>query len=185
MNVTVSGNAGFVSGGGIRSDGSMALTNVTISGNNTFAGGCAGIVGSAATTLTNVTVTKNVAFVNAGLCVGGPILNTIIANNLDPFGNSSNCGSPVNSAGYNLSSDGTCGLSGPGDRNNTNPLLGPLANNGGFTMTHALPGNSPAVDAGTNTGCPSTDQRGIARPQIGKTGDRAICDIGAYEFKRS
>jgi hypothetical protein len=111
-------------------------------------------------------------------------LNTIIANNVDVFGNSANCGAPVSSVGHNLSSDGTCGLSGPGDRNNTNPLLGPLANNGGFTMTHALPRNSPAVDTGTNTGCPSTDQRGIARPQIGNLGDQAICDIGAYEFKR-
>jgi len=58
----------------------------------------------------------------------------------------------------------------------TNPLLGPLQNNGGQTQTHALLTGSPAIDAGTNTGCPTTDQRGIARPQ------GATCDIGAFEF---
>src|SRR4029077_16813568 len=106
-----------------------------------------------------------VAELNAGICVGGPVINTIIANNLDRFGNAANCGS-LSSLGYNLSSDNACGLIGTGDRNNTDPLLGPLANNGGFTMTHALPGNSPAIDTGTNLVCPRTDQHGVARPQI-------------------
>ena len=56
-------------------------------------------------------------------------------------------------------------------------MLGPLAQNGGYTPTHALLVGSPAIDAGTNTGCPATDQRGISRPQpAGGT-----CDIGAYE----
>lgn len=56
------------------------------------------------------------------------------------------------------------------------PLLEPLADNGGATLTRALPANSPAINAGVATGCPATDQRGITRPQ------GAGCDIGAFEF---
>lgn len=54
-------------------------------------------------------------------------------------------------------------------------FCGALANNGGFTQTHALLAGSPAIDAGTNTGCPATDQRGVSRPQ------GTFCDIGSYE----
>jgi len=54
------------------------------------------------------------------------------------------------------------------------PKLGPLADNGGDTFTHALLDGSPAIDAGSDTDCPATDQRG--KPRIG------ICDIGAYEY---
>ena len=79
------------------------------------------------------------------------------------------------SNGYNLSSDASCDFTNTGDIVNTDPLLGPLQDNTGPTFTHELLGGSPAVDAGTNIGCPATDQRGIARP-IG-----ASCDIGAYE----
>jgi hypothetical protein len=73
----------------------------------------------------------------------------------------------------NLSSDNTCGF-GPG-RDNVDPLLGPLADNGGPTRTH-LPGpGSPAIDGGTTSGCPATDQRGAARP------GGVSCDVGAVE----
>jgi hypothetical protein len=40
---------------------------------------------------------------------------------------------------------------------------------------------SPAIDAGSNTGCPETDQRGARRPQSGDGNSSAICDIGAFE----
>lgn len=58
-----------------------------------------------------------------------------------------------------------------------NPLLGPLANNGGETDTMALPTGSPAINAGDPTLCPATDQRGLPRPQLGG------CDIGAFELQ--
>lgn len=58
----------------------------------------------------------------------------------------------------------------------TDPQLGSLADNGGPTQTMALSVGSPAIDAGTNTGCPTTDQRGRSRPA------GAACDLGAYEF---
>ena len=55
------------------------------------------------------------------------------------------------------------------------PLLAPLANNGGFSYTMALLAGSPAIDTHAGIGCPAADQRGVARP-IG-----AACDIGAHE----
>ena len=57
------------------------------------------------------------------------------------------------------------------------PDLGPLADNGGLTQTHALPAGSSAIDKGTSAGAPSTDQRGISRPQ------GSGYDIGAFEFE--
>ena len=58
----------------------------------------------------------------------------------------------------------------------TDPLLAPLADNGGFTETIALKTGSSAIDSGgVNQTCPNTDQRGVTRPQ------GAGCDIGAYE----
>ena len=55
------------------------------------------------------------------------------------------------------------------------PLLGPLADNGGPTQTHALLAGSPAIDHSDNLTCPPTDQRGVSRPQ------GPACDTGAYE----
>jgi hypothetical protein len=51
------------------------------------------------------------------------------------------------------------------------PLLDPLADNGGPTETMALRAGSPAIDLGS--GCPPRDQRGVPRA--------GVCDSGAYE----
>jgi hypothetical protein len=61
-----------------------------------------------------------------------------------------------------------------------NPLLGPLADNGGPTKTHALLPGSPAIDAGWtfDAGVISTDQRGVPRP----CPPSVSFDIGAYEY---
>ena len=60
-----------------------------------------------------------------------------------------NDGGIVTSLGYNLASDNGGGvLTGPGDQINTDPLLGPLQDNGGPTFTHALLSGSPAINAG-------------------------------------
>jgi hypothetical protein len=67
-------------------------------------------------------------------------------------------------------------MTGPGDQVNTDPMVGPLAENGGPTLTHALLTGSPAIDAGDDAVCPATDQRGVSRPQ------GVACDIGAYEY---
>ena len=63
----------------------------------------------------------------------------------------------------------------PGTIITGDPLLGPLADNGGPTLTHALPFNSPAIDV-INEPCLATDQRGVTRP------DGDACDLGAYEY---
>ena len=87
------------------------------------------------------------------------------------------CRGTLTSLGHNLIGDDTgCGFAPvTGDLVNSVPLLGLLRDNGGPTFTHALLPGSPAIDAGDDARCPSTDQRGVPRPQ------GAACDIGAYE----
>jgi hypothetical protein len=98
----------------------------------------------------------------------------------------------VTSLGYNLSidaagGDGTTGpgglLNGPGDIRNTDPMLGPLQDNGGPTFTCALLPGSPAIDAGDpNFTSPlSYDQRGPGYPRV----VNGRVDIGAFEVQPS
>ena len=76
------------------------------------------------------------------------IANSIL-NAGDVGENIFNDGGTITSLGYNLSSDNGGGyLSGPGDQTNTDPILGPLQNNGGPTQTHRPYPQSPAIDAG-------------------------------------
>jgi hypothetical protein len=184
-NSTISGNvAGEVnnnSGGGIYSGGTLTINNTTVSGNRAVYGG--GIAASSPVTISSSTISGNAAAkIAGGIANNGSatLQNTILAGNF-----AGNCNATMISNGYNLSSDGTCNLSGPGDLNNTDPQLGPLQNNGGPTQTIALPSGSPAVDAGNPNGCTDghghllkTDQRGNPRPDPEDTGG---CDMGAYE----
>jgi uncharacterized repeat protein (TIGR01451 family) len=178
-NSTVSGNTA-VSGAGISvNGGTVTLTNGTISG-NTASGSGGGILDNSGTvTLTNGTISGNTASGSGGGIDNGgtvAIYSSIVSGNTG-----GNCGgSPVRSGGYNLDSDGTCGLTAATDKNNVDPQLGPLQGNGGPTETMAPASTSPVVDAipkGTN-GCGTTiktDQRGVPRPQ------GAGCDTGAFE----
>ena len=182
-NVTIQGNTTTETGGGIYNDGTVTLVNVTISGNGAALGG-GGIDNRDTATLTNVTISNNSGdgFLQENYAsTNATLKNTLIANNTP-----ANCDlhKALTSQGYNLSSDNSCASSftAPGDLNNTNPLLGALADNGGSTQTHALQTGSPAIDAGTNTGCPSADQRGVTRPLDGDGNSTPICDIGAFEY---
>jgi hypothetical protein len=75
-----------------------------------------------------------------------------------------------------VSSDASCAFTSIGSMNNTDPRLGPLANNGGPTLTMALLPGSPAIDAGNTSLAPATDQRGFSRPA------GLAADIGAFEY---
>ena len=48
----------------------------------------------------------------------------------------------------------------------------------------ALISDSVAINTGTNTGCPPTDQLGYPRPQDGEGDGIASCDVGSHEFSR-
>ncbi len=184
---TVSGNTAGT--GVVNLNGSLTVQNSTISGNtgNTGYGG-GGLInfsfhGHATTSVSSSTIAENtnlagrghaiaVAFSPAGSLT---VKNSILAG--PTAGAGGDCYGGVTSLGHNLASDNSCGLSGSGDLNNTNPLLGPLADDGGPTETHPLLSGSPAIDAVPLASCAvSTDQRGVARPQ------GSACDIGAYEL---
>lgn len=170
-NSTVSGNKAFA-GGGVLLYGTATLKNVTISGNNAANNG-GGLRVDENADLINCTVARNSCFNSDGLYNAGIVAlkNTLFVNGTR---NCWNTGT-IMSNGHNLESDNSCGLTAPTDLINADPMIGSLKDNGGPTPTHALLPGSPAIDAGDNTGCPSTDQRGITRPQ------GAACEIGAYE----
>ncbi|HYX27946.1 MAG TPA: choice-of-anchor Q domain-containing protein, partial [Pyrinomonadaceae bacterium] len=205
-------------GAGIFSLSTTNISNSTISANrtggpNNAPGGGAGIVTSAAPsitfTLTNVTITGNQTGdgtngFGGGIQQGGgttSLRNTIVANNLagtgaDLFGSftSQDFNLIRNTAGGTISGTTTHNIIG------MDPLLGPLANNGGPTLTHALLPNSPALDAGDNCVTQAvhcgdanisqltSDQRGTPFNRLvdGPDADTtATIDIGAYETQSS
>ena len=122
-----------------------------------------------------------------GLFVQGTanIRNSIIAGNTSVSVGPDVVG-PFNSGGYNLigNSSGGTGFTNTGDQLNVNPLLGPLANYSGSTLSMALWSGSPALDKGKSFGA-TADQRGFARvrddPNITNAGGGDSTDIGAYE----
>src|SRR5262249_14211710 len=135
--VTVSGNTSDASGGGIENEGTLTLTNVTISGNTAVTDG-GGLINDITATLKSVTLASNGA--NSGGDLFNPsdltIGNTIVAN-ATSGGNCAGTGGSLTSLGGNLDSANTCGFTSP-DQVNKNPLLTPLQNNGGPTLTHAI-----------------------------------------------
>jgi len=185
---TVSGNSANRGGGVYLSYASGTFRNTTISGNeaNDDGGGVCTLADWAQTVdLVNCTVYDNTAddqggglFIEQTFRVN--VKNTILA------GNSAGVAGPevlgeIESYDYNLIQD-TSGATLNGLLGHTitgsSPLLGPLADNGGPTWTHALLPGSPAINAGSCTdiaGNPiATDQRGVERI--------SPCDIGAWEY---
>jgi hypothetical protein len=181
---TISGNAAAIWGGGVFNDGSSSpatnkINSSTFSGNSASQGGAVFNYGPAAKA--NVEIGDTILSVGAGGAI------------------SSSSGT-VKSDGYNLSSDaaGGDGTTGPGgllngtnDIRNTNPLLGPLQDNGGPTWTHALLPNSPAIDKGKANAITNlvltADQRGQPRsvnlPSYPSVPGGDGSDIGAYELQ--
>ena len=169
---TISNNSANNDGGGIASFGALTVTNSTISNNSAGSDG-GGISNADRLTVTNSTISNNSAAGGGGISDSSNrtvLINTIIAGNV-PGGD---CSGGVLSLGVNLDSDDTCNLSPVFDLPGTDPLLGPLQDNGGPTETHALLPGSPAIGVGEPCSL-ATDQRGVLREQgVG-------CDIGAFE----
>jgi CSLREA domain-containing protein len=165
---TISGNIvpqvvginGFA--GGINNGSFMVIRNCTISGNRSEDVSGAGLTGGGAIrnfgvlTIANSTITDNFADKAGGIMNEGTLdlSNTILAGNR------------VSGYGPDILSDGSTGT------NNIvgqDPKIGPLANNGGPTLTHALLVGSPAIDAGDpafdGANMPY-DQRGPGFPRL-------------------
>jgi predicted outer membrane repeat protein len=200
VNCTISSNSCNFIGGGVYNHGYLGtgdvwIANCTLSGNS--AGSTGGGIqiegggGIATVRIVNSTLSGNSAGSGGGIENDGgrmEIGSTILGGGgIISYGT-------VTSDGHNLSSDaaGGDGTTGPGgllnstgDIRNTNPLLGPLQNNGGPTFTHAPTCNSPAIDKGKNFSGSATDQRGLPRTfdqfAIANTTDGT--DIGAVEVQ--
>jgi N-acetylneuraminic acid mutarotase len=207
-NSSITGNGSTPNGGAIYSDTgqlgptTVSLTNSTVSGNS----GAAVYISNLATALvSNSTISGNTEggiYTELGAPTGGStvgnstlsdnhveiwfggahIKNTIF--NVSSGGHSivSDGFNTIMSDGYNVSSDDGAGyLNGPGDQINTDPLLGPLQDNGGPTFTHALLPGSPAINTGDPnfTPPPLYDQRGpgFDRVRSGRL------DVGPFEVQ--
>jgi hypothetical protein len=168
-----------IGGGGIATiNGTVTISNTTFySNSSTYVGGA--IAAAGPVSITNSTIFGNSASTSGGgiiVAFGNVVLrNTIVA--ASPSGG--NCFGSITNGGNNIEDGTTCGwLFNNGSKSDTNPWLGPLADNGGPTLTMALLAGSPAINGvifNTPNRCPPTDQRGATRP----IGPR--CDIGAYE----
>jgi hypothetical protein len=192
---TPAASGGIATGGGAdlgSNAGTFSLLDATLTANRAAATGAGGIASGgglsaggppkAPFVLQNDTLDAN-AVEGLGAQSGGGDLasgdtdveNTIVANGRGPAG-LENCSAGATSLGHNIDSLDECAFTASGDQVNTNPRLGPLQANGGPLETQAPAVTSPAVDAGSNSGCPVVDARGVARPQ------GAACDVGAYEL---
>ncbi len=175
-NSTISGN-----GGGVHNStlSDTVVSNSTISDNGS---GISNDLVSMGTSVFDSTMSNN----GVELSVSGPsplnIANTLFEVSAGGHSIISD-GGTVHSFGYNLSSDDGGGyLNGPGDQINTDPLLGPLQDNGGPTFTHALLPGSPAINAGDPNfvGPPDYDQRG---PRFDRVRGGRI-DVGSFEVQK-
>jgi hypothetical protein len=129
--------------------GLCALTNCTLA-LNVAAGGAGGLAGGG-----GAGASPSGAILG---CVNGPTLaNSVLAANSGP--------DSLTDGGHNLVSA------------TTNGLVGPLADNGGPTLTMALLSGSPAIDGGDLALAPQTDQRGVPRLY------GSACDVGAFEVQ--
>jgi hypothetical protein len=184
---TISGNVSNDVGGGIRSLGIFTITNSTISG-NTSTGWHGGAIfhTDGAMAIANSTIANNTGpdFAPSAIFIGSfnsavpslSLINTIIHGNHWYACEQHAAGTVhLTSGGHNLVQDASCSPVASDQVVSGAAGIGPLANNGGPTLTHALLPGSPAIDAADPAASPATDQRGVSRPQ------GAGPDPGAYE----
>ncbi len=183
INVTFSGNTVMGGGGGMHNSySSPTLTNVTFSGNTADIGGGLSNDENSNPILTNVTFSSNSATYYGGGIFNfhnsnSTLVNGVLWGNIpDQVSNHDGGNAIIN---YSIIQGGYYSGTGNIDED---PRLGELADNGGFTQTHALGTGSPAIDTGDPDNCPATDQRGFPRPIDGDGDGTATCDMGAYEY---
>jgi len=181
QDAVVSNTAG-ADGGGILTSAGITLTNVTLGANTAVAQGGA-ISTTGALSATAVTIAGNSALTGGGIANATGVTSTLAASILagNTATNGPDCAGALVSGGYLVlgASTGCAYTPGPGDIVGQDALLGPLADNGGSTLTYALLPGSPAIGIVPPASglCTPTDQRGFPRPGAGKS----ACDSGAYE----
>ena len=185
VNGTASITSSTVTGGGhfgVRAPDQVVIVNSTITGN----GGCGAYSPEGKVTLVYATVVDN-GTVNCGFNISAPTFESF-SSVVALHGPNCDVGTTI-SHGHNFSDDNTCGFTDATDTNNGgNPLLGPLADNGGPTLTRLPQTGSPLIDGvpvaacsadGASTINPLVDQRALGRPS------GPGCDIGAVEVQVS
>ena len=192
---TISGNTSSNFGGIYATSGTTTLTNTTVSGNTaTAVGGVGGgvFVAGGTATLTNTTISGNTSHTSGG--VGSVTATVTFANTIlgtNAGGDCAASNSTIN-AGHTLVADAAsaaaCGIGVGGANGNIvgqDPMLAPLASNGGPTKTMALDAVSPALNAGSvalalsGNNTLNYDQRGFGFPRTLNGG----VDIGAYQHQ--
>lgn len=170
------------SGGGLyNNNGTMELFSCTIAYNTTSRGGYGGYGGWGSTLGSDGsdgTAGLGGGIRNNGSAPAPSVLNTIVALNTRTNEGSQDVYGAFNSLGHNLvlNTSGSTGFGQSGDLSGIDPLLGPLANNGGPTLTHLPYTYSLVINAGRNLNVAQTDQRGLSRV-AGGTIDIGACEI--------
>lgn len=186
-NCTVSGNRALGKGGGlfVACEGTATLSNCTISGNSAERNG-GGVYIKGAAELAHCTVAQNSSSQNGGgIYLRGSLdwSNCLVANNhkqdVTIGGEGGYKGTGIMGMNsHNWVADGSCPSEYSGE-----PMLGPLADNGGDALTHALLEGSAAIDLIPASACSLPyDQRGESRP-IQTGSGMPVCDIGAFEWQ--
>ena len=198
---TASGNTARIGGGILAILGAVTLSNSTVSGNSAADNG-----GGIYTDISNVLITNSTITGNTAGGVGGgfglvadnageslTVRNSIIAGNSDngTAPDVQAVGDPTNHQIVESSLIGNAAGArlddGVSNNNivNVDALLGPLADNGGPTLTHALLPDSPAIDAGDNSLAVDANSNPLLTDQRGEGFDRIFggtVDIGTFEF---
>lgn len=189
---TLSGNSATNGGAIYNGGGTVNVTSSTLSSNAATIGGAIYNDAGGSVSLNSTTLSGNTSSSSAGgifnFSTGTVNLRATL---LDTGTSGANCAGTITSFGSNLADDGTCFAADGSSQVAANVRIGPLADNGGPTRTHALAANSPAVDGvegpcttdGSEGSTPiAADQRGALRPSLGRGTGPARCDVGAYEL---